>query len=263
MSFLDDLKKEAEQVKQRETDTRSAEQQQRDLIVGAVRPHLKKLYDYLKDTCDQLTVVDPDIHMSYDVRGFGTLGPLRQGEYRVTAEDPASLDKFTLFFACTRPDAIRFQVDGKETAVSQKEYMWSCNLRFTSKVTGDGAGVFNMESYIPVTMEFEADLEDVKVHLVIRNLDTLGTNKMVFEPDMLDEEFMEELAKCIVRKDNRFQELSGNTVSKEIRMRLQQQLEHDKLKRDLEATTSAAESPSANKPKKKKKKGLLRSIFGN
>ena len=258
MSFLDDLKKEAQQVKQAEDATRDVQELQRQVIVGAIRPRLRKVYDYLKDTCDQLTVVNPDIYMSYELRGFGKVGPLRQGEYRVNAENPDSMDKFTVFFSCSRPEQVRFKMSGKETVVAQKEFMWSWNLRFNTKVDAHGNATFIMEAYVPITIEFEADYDNVRILVVIRNLDTLGTDRMVFEPDQLDDEFIDELAKCIVRKDNHFQELTGNTVPKEVRMRLQQQLQHDRLKKELEESSTA----QAPEPKKKKKKGgLLRSLF--
>jgi hypothetical protein len=257
MSFLDDLKKEAEQVKQQKDQTLTSSQAQRELVVGAVRPRLKKLYEYLKETCGQLNVVNPDVHMSFQVRGFGKLGPLRQHDYKVTAENPDSLNKFTVSFVCSRPDQIKFQVEGKDTAVAQKEYLWSCNLRFTSKLTADGDGVFFMDAFVPITLEFEADLETAKVHFQVRNLEALGATRMVYDPDMIDDEFMEELAKWIVRKDNRFQELSGNTISKMTRMELAQRVQMDKLNRDLEASSNGA-----HEVKKKKKKGLLRSLFG-
>ena len=125
MSFLDDLKKEAQQVKKAEDATRDAEELQRQAIIGAVRPRLRKVYDYFKDTCDQLTVVDPDIYMSYEIRGFGKLGPLRQGEYRVNAENPDTMDKFNVFFSCSRPDQVRFKLPGKETVAAQKS---SCGV---------------------------------------------------------------------------------------------------------------------------------------
>lgn len=258
MSFLDDLKKEAEQVKQQKNSSRSSSDAQKELLLGAIRPRVKALYDYLKEMCDQLNVVNPDVHMHYDVRNYGRLGPLRQSTYKVVVDDPSSLDKFSVSFVCSRPDQIRFQVDGKDAAISQKEYLWACNMRFTSKVTADGSGVFFVDAYVPVTLEFEANLELGKVLMRARNMDALGQTRMVYEPDMLDEEFMDELAKWIVRKDNRFQELSGNTISKEMRMQLQQRIQTEKLKRDLEANDSAG--ARVGKPKKK---GLLRSLFGN
>ena len=83
--------------------------------------------------------------------------------------------------------------------------MWSCNLRFTSKVTADGDGVFFVDAYVPITFEFESDYENAKINIRIRNLDSLGSDRVTFEPHRINDELMEEMAKMIVRKDNRFQ----------------------------------------------------------
>ncbi|MEM7406644.1 MAG: hypothetical protein AAF458_15205 [Pseudomonadota bacterium] len=267
MSFLDDLKKEAEQVKARQQEASSTTQSRRTRMLQSVRPKMQALYKYLKDACEQLCIVDPDVHVSYELRGFGKLGPLRQGEYKVVADDPRNLDKFTLSFACTRPNQIQFQIEGKETASAQKEYMWSCNLRFTSKMTAENTGVFFLDSHVLVTVEFEADLEEGKINMRMRNMDALGTSRASFEPDQINEEFMDELGKCMIRKSNRFQEISGNSVSEETRMRLRQQLAQDQYRRQIEAASGGAQAQEGAaakpKPKKKpeKKKGLLRSLF--
>ena len=251
MSVLDDLKKQAEEVKAQQAAASDTTERKKERVLQSVRPRMQALYKYLKDTCEQLVIVDPDVHMSYEVRGFGKLGPLRQGDYKVAADDPRNLDKFTLSFACTRPDQIKFQVDGKERAVQQKEFLWSCNLRFTSKVTADGSGVFFMDAYIPVTFEFEADFDNARIKMRMRNVDSLGSSRVVFEPDQINDEFMEELAKLMIRKSNKFQELA-----------------HDQYMRQIEAASgggkAAAEAAPAGKgdKPKAKKKGLLKSLFG-
>jgi hypothetical protein len=141
------------------------------------------LYTYLKDACDQLTIVDPDVYATYDVRGFVKLGALRQSGYKVTSDDPRKTDKFSLSFACKQPDQIKLQVEGQDWATQQKEFVSSCNLRLTSKVTRDGGGVFLMDAYIPVSFEFEADFDNARINMSMRNVDMLGSSRVAFEPD--------------------------------------------------------------------------------
>ena len=121
-----------------------------------------------------------------------------------------------------------------------------------------------MDAYIPVTFEFEADFDTGKVAMRARNVETLGSTRAVFGPNQLDAEFMDELVKRLVRKPNRFQEISGNFISEETRMRLRQQLAHDQYKRQIEAASGDVGpepvKPAAKKPAPKKK-GLLRSLF--
>jgi hypothetical protein len=259
MSFLDDLKKEAERVEQCDQSAVFESELQRNLVIQSVRPHLSKLYNYLKETTGLLNVANPDVHVSYDIRGFGRLGPLRQSNYKVTAEDPNNLDKFVLSFECSRPDQVTFEIKGMQTAAALKEWLWGCNLRFTSKQSVDGDGVFVMDAFVPVTFEFSLDLDSAKVVLRISNLDTLGQNRSTYDPEVLDDEFMDELGKCIIGKEHRFHDISGNTMTQAARMALRQQIDQDKLRREIEVSSEGAPMPAK---KKKKKKGILRLLFG-
>jgi hypothetical protein len=258
MSFLDELKKEAEEVKARHNRDNDTTQREQDQALQSVRPRMEALHRYLNDTCEQLNVVDPDVHMTYELRNYGKIGPLRQRGYSITVADPRNIDAFTVSFACSRPDQIKIQIDGNEAAQKQKEYMWSCNLRFTSKFTADGSGVFFIDAHVPVTFEFESDYDNARINLRIRNLESLGANRVSFEPRQITDELMEELAKMIVRKETRFQELSGNSVSEETRMRLRQQIAHDQYKRQIEANSTEA---NQGEQPVKKKRGLLSSLF--
>ncbi len=257
MSFLDELKKEAEEIKAKQSRQDDSTQRERHEVIRTIRSSMQSLHRYLKEACEQLSVVDPEIHMTYELRNYGRLGPLRQGGYKMTVDDRRTVDKFTVSYVCSRAEQLKIQIEGKDAVDKQREYMWSCNLRFTSKVTADGDGVFYVDAYVPITFEFESDYENAKINLRIRNLDSLGSDRVTFEPHQINDKLMEEMAKMIVRKDNRFQELAGNMVSEETRMRLRHQLAQDQYKRQVEATSS-------RKPERPKKKGgLLRSLFKN
>ena len=126
-----------------------------------------------------------------------------------------------------------------------------------------------MDAYIPVSFEFEADFDNARINMRMRNVDTLGSSRVVFEPSQIDENFMDELGKLMVRESSKFQDLIGNTVSEETKMRLRQQLAHDQYMRQIEAASggrkAAADAGKAGggaSKAKSKKKGLLRSLFG-
>ena len=250
LSFLDELKKEAEEIKAKQSRDNDSTQRKRHEVIRTIRSRMQSLHRYLKEACEQLSVVDPDIHMTYELRNYGRLGPLRQGGYKMTVDDGRPVDKFTVSYVCSRAEQLKIQIEGKDAVDKQKEYMWS-------KVTADGDGVFFVDAYVPITFEFESDYENAKINLRIRNRDSLGSDRVTFEPHRINDELMEEMAKMIVRKDNRFQELAGNMVSEETRMRLRHQLAQAQYTRQVEATSSR----TPERPKKKG--GLLRSLFKN
>jgi len=135
--------------------------------------------------------------------------------------------------------------------------MWDHNLRFTSKLLADGTGVFNLEKFVPVTLEFESQPGRGAVRLRIRNLQVLGTNTVYFEPERLTVEFCEELGKAVLRKANRFDELSGNRLSYEARKRLRQQLVQDGYQR-LNEARGREEDPGQ---RSSRRRGFLRGLL--
>jgi hypothetical protein len=257
MSLLDDLKKEAESVKAKQQETLNAERQAQEEVLKDIRPRMRTVYHFFKEMAENLSVVEPDIRHTYDIAGAGKFSGLRQTGYRVSTPDNRVLKQLTFHFNCISEGGTKFQVRGKEAAERQRQSMWEHNLKFTSKALADGSAVFFLEPYVPVTITFEADAEQVSIRLRIRNLERLGLTTLSFSPEQVTEDMLEELGKAILRKPNRFNDMSGNRVSDEVRKQLQQQIAHDKYKRTAETGTIAP--PPAGEAKKK---GFIRSLFG-
>ena len=60
MSILDDLKKQAEEVKAQQQQASDTTERRKEVVLQSVRPRMQALYKYLKETCEQLNIVDPD-----------------------------------------------------------------------------------------------------------------------------------------------------------------------------------------------------------
>lgn len=257
MGLLDELKREAETVKAREEEARSSVEAERDAVLKQLRPRMHGLYGFLKELAENLSVVNPDVRATYKVDGFGDVTGLRQEGYRVSTPDNRALTQFTLHFNCVSDGGVKFQTKGKENSERQRQYMWGHNLRFTSKLLADGSGVFFLETFVPVTLEFELAAERGAVRLRERNLLLLGTNTTYYTASQLTDEFFDEIGKAILRKPNRFSELSGNTLSDDARRRLRQQLAHDGYKKLSEKQRLEA-AESNGEPKRR---GLLRGLL--
>lgn len=258
MGFLEELKQEAEAARTEKPG--AADEATERIFQRMLRPRMKALYAYLQQVVQHLNRVELDAKVSYAVEGCGTLSDLRPGNFKLVAEDRRDLRRFTLRYTCSRGGNIQFSKATREASERQREYLWTHGLRFTSKVAADGKGVFVLQPCVPIAFEFEADVERVAIRLRHRNLRTLGSSIHYYSPESINEEFMDELARCIAQRPNRFDELSGNTVSSETRMRLRQQLEEQRRRHEaeLDATSRAPAE----------RKGLLqrsfrRALFGN
>ena len=133
--------------------------------------------------------------------------------------------------------------------------MWEHNLRFTGKTLADDSGEFFLESFVPVTFEFQSEPERGAILLRLRNLNELGMSRIFYDPDQLTPELLDEMGKAVLRQPNRFDELSGNKMSDEMRKRLRQQLAHDGYKKRAE--NGGSDSSDIQDGTVAKKKGLL------
>jgi hypothetical protein len=225
MKLLDQLKKEAAAIKARQEKPEIEAPEKNAQILQVVRPGMQALYDYLNQLVEQLNTHNPEVSVSYEVEGYGTLSKLEQVDYKLIADNVDDLEKFTLSFVRKGEGLHKFQRKTKDGVKRQKEYLWSHGLRFESKLSIDGVGTFSLRPNVPVTFEFSVDLKKPAVRLQITNHDILGRTIYRYEPEMIDDAFMDELAKYVLRRPNQFNELSGNTVSDETRQRLRRQVE--------------------------------------
>jgi hypothetical protein len=116
------------------------------------------------------------------------------------------------------------------------------NLRFNKRDLQSGAGaVFVVEAYVPVSFEFEADPVKNVISLKLKNLGALGIVDHFYPPDKINAELMDELAKCVLRRPNRFDELNGEKMSDTLRQHLRESVEKEREQRNTELQSSVTQ----------------------
>lgn len=241
MGLLDELKQEAQELKAREEEGQDPVQANVNADTDAEQarrmlgPKMKALYNYFKEFNEHLNVVSPDVSGDYLLEGLGTLTNLRQGDYKLATDDPKSIQKFTFHWSCSGSGRQEFKVTNPILAEKHREALWNLNLRFNKRDLQSGAGaVFVVEAFVPVSFEFEADPVKNVISLKLKNLGALGTVNHFYPPDKINAELMDELAKCVLRRPNRFDELNGEKMSDTLRQRIRENLEIERDRRDTE-----------------------------
>ncbi len=241
MSLLDELKQEAQELKAREDEGQDPTQVNANSDADAeqarrmLAPKMKALYNYFKEFNEHLNVVSPEVSGDYLLEGLGTLTNLRQGDYKLATDDPKSIQKFTFHWSCSGSGRQEFKVTNPIIAEKHREALWNLNLRFNKRDLQKGAGaVFVVEAYVPVSFEFEADPVKNVISLKLKNLGALGVINHAYSPDKVNAELMDELAKCVLRRPNRFDELNGEKMSDTLRQRLRENVEKEREQRNTE-----------------------------
>ncbi len=232
MSWLTELKQEAETVKARTASVARAGQLT-PAGVRALQSPMRALERYFTELADQLNVLNPDVRHSFDVLGYARLPELRQGKYRCRTKATDAIMKVTFDFECIGKPAVQFWVDTHDESVVAKERLFKHRLHFRWKDDEKWRYVFTLQPNVPVSFEFEP-YDEGAIKLTVMNYEHLGTTTYTFDAGKITDEFMDELGKRIAGRPNRFAELSGCQVSNDIRKQFQEKIMARQREREAE-----------------------------
>ena len=223
MAFLDDLKKEAEAQKYQEqvqTQSKLAAVSQNFLHVQV---KYKEIHHYLLELVNQLNVLSLDLVRPYYIEGFGMIDDFRPRDYalsvdsiRIGQKDYANT--LVLRFKCATEKTITVERNVPSQIDNLKDYLWQNNLKYQCTEYKNDHGVvsraiFNVTNEIPITIRFSADFESAKICLQMKNFSGLTVSEFVYDAREITTELLDEMAKYLIDKPNKFRELGQHQQS--------------------------------------------------
>ncbi|MCP4702118.1 MAG: hypothetical protein GY862_35450 [Gammaproteobacteria bacterium] len=206
MSYLDQLKKEAEVVKIKEQEEQRAKAQLDEKFRMQVKPRMKNLFKYFYEMAKQLNVIKPDTRVCYDVKGAVKLENLLQSDYLIGNFNEET-QTFLLRFSCSTNEKIRFEKYKHSDIQKQIDYLWKHNIRFKHKELIDQShrfkkALFALAGNIYVEFVFSANYEESAINLTVKNFEELGKREYILRPENIDAQFIDGLAKYITRNSD-------------------------------------------------------------
>ena len=249
MGFLDDVKKDTKAETSECVVSRPSESAAE--FVSSVQPTMHALERYLRRLADHLVRLDSRQMISYNLQGARPLTHLKQGEYGLSVDDPHVIRSIEFRYNCQANRVEDVYAVNKEAGERQQQYLWHHRLRFSTKKTTDERWHFKLEAFVPVSFEFALEPECSQIKLKICNHERLGVLSYSYDRDDINQLFLDELAKYIMRKSSRFHELSGDVLPDDTLQRLRQQVAEREAERQQERGSN----------RNGDRKGLFRSLF--
>lgn len=217
MAFLDELKKEAEALKEQEqnlTRVRALEVTQSFLLVQS---KLKAILLYLQELAKHINTVSANSTRSYYIDGFGTIDDFRPERFvvnsdRFNIDEKEFIKVIFLRFSCKTSQEIVIEKNSPALIDMERQYLWQGNLKFQCTEFKNEKGhvdraTFKVANEIPVHIKFSADFEKAQIFLSMKNFNGLTVNEYTFDADEVDEKLLDEFAKYLVGKPGSFIEL--------------------------------------------------------
>lgn len=211
MGLLDDLKQQADSVRQKEQI--SQEEISQNLLLSHGK--LKEALHYWVELFNSLNVIKPVVERFYYLEGGAIrMDNLRQSDYnvngrRLTLDHKDYIEALVLRFHCSSEQKLTIEKLTDPLVQRMREHLWTNNLKFDLKEIRNERGyvergIFTMNCDVPVMVTMVGDLENGRIKVVAKNLEKFGEFTNFYDFDEFNKDTLEELAKVILAKPNNF-----------------------------------------------------------
>lgn len=209
MGLLDDLKQQAETLREQQQVSQATHNQ--NLLQAHTK--LKDALRYWMDMFNSLNTIKPVVRRYYYLEGGVTnLENLLQSDYIVnarhlTVDHHDYVESIELRFRCAGDSNLILEKQSAPMVERLRSHLWANNLRFEVKEVRNERdyierATFTVKSEVPVTITITADLANAQFRFVTRNLEKLGEYTYLYDFDEFGNDTMEELGKVILARPN-------------------------------------------------------------
>lgn len=220
VSFLDRLKREAEERRRAEELAARERDAREQLFRGEIEPRVRALIEYLEGLVRTLQELKPDIRASMNIAGYGDLSLQSMWDYRL--EHERRYRGFALSMSWTwRIDPERTPPVRAETAQRVKVLLGSFRQYHLGGIkderrskTGEiVAATFQARGQVKASFGGQISADDPVLRLLFTNASWLGTSRRQVPWAHVNDELFDKLARFLVREDDAlFTEEFGSTA---------------------------------------------------
>lgn len=209
MGLLDQLREESSSAKSTEQKEKQRQEELQKSYDSNVTPKLEQIWAFLKELEQHLNYLKPEVYADYEVAGFGTFKNLNQAYYKMEKGRKNILKRIPFRYSCDSNDTLQLSIEGNRKLAAIIEELDRIGLKYQCKKQRDAdnevfAGEIEVQASVPVSITFEGIVETASIQIIVKNYDSLTTSKTFLNPEHIDDEFLDQLGRYILRKENNF-----------------------------------------------------------
>ncbi len=224
MGVLDELKRQAESQKQQN----QAHEQDEAQKLQAIHAALGAVSRYFTELANSLNVVKPEVSRNFVVQGNACLQGLMQGDYLVrerkkTVEFRDYFEQITLRFHAAGQTILTLETYADHATDRLRNYLQAYGLRFETQAFRNDRGVtlkttVSVLPDVPATVTAAADWASGTIRLKLRNVEAIGDAEYCYDPEEIDRQLLDELAKLILGQPNELHSVGRHQASLWVRV---------------------------------------------
>ena len=225
MSLLDDLKKKAQEKSALQTQDLSQTLQQHELNWHKMAPKLFIAMNYFKEMADTLNVLEPEDLCQFNLTKNFALKNLRKRNFRILKDRDGTGRTFSFRYDLIGSEEHRAAVNGQALVDKLRNMLNEEQIKFHEVPETVTRVEFVIKPKVTTSFNYVADVKNGMVNLTIKNYDGIMSQLIRYKPENLTDELLDETIKFILNQENRFLELSGFSISDDLRKKLQEKLQ--------------------------------------
>jgi hypothetical protein len=256
MSLLGDLQQEVRKIKAREVQENAELEAQKEFYQAHLRPAMVRIYEYFAEIVEHLNIVEPDVKARYPLNPQLENGvALKQSQYKFRSDNRESPHQIDIFCKCTLEKPHEFYLSSPKAALNHEELLLSYSFPYHRKNRLDRhhdikGATFILEGPMTVHIRIAASPADRSIHIGLRNLERSPVKRYKFKPEAIDEQFLERLAKVLIRQVPQLVEFK---VDNTLRDKLRNQLDRDQYLTEQDFAQAEAERRTEEQSRKQAK----------
>lgn len=232
MSILKELKEEVASKQKEEHFQSHIKQQCEQRYQQVILPTMQAIFSYMKELVEHLNYLEHTVKVEHYSKKYSQIGQLTQSDYSISTDNFGGFDDINqlrhvnVHFLCCGKGVYTYFIRSQGLIEQEVHFLNSRNIKFDWEITEIYAGIktarFTITPKIPVRFRFEVDFDNSKILLFIDNHEDFGFYKHTFEPEEINEEFLDEIARLMLRKKSMF---SDSKIPDSHRKTIQKMLE--------------------------------------
>lgn len=243
MSFLDRLKREADQQRLQAEQAAREREELEARYRTQIEPRMKALVQYLEGLAATLLEVRPAFVVQMPIQGYGDLCTVPFYDYKVEHERRHRSFVISMTWSLRvdpeRTPAVRAENVTRVRTLTNLFRQHHLGGIKEEKRTPQGeisVATFHARGYIKAKLQAQISAEDPVLRMVLDNASWLGSSRKQVPWDRIDDSLFDRIARFVVREDD-------SLFSEELPEELKQ-----KLRRESPATDAPAPAPPASAP---------------
>ncbi len=211
MKLLDELKKQAKEVLKQEDQIAPRSESLEVFLHTEVENKLRQIHHYLASIIEQLRIIRPDVRTSRLIFDHGKINNLVQHNYRVFSETTYEqlVVGITFILECDqRCDISKVDASDMNNLINKLQHL-GMDIVLQSK------GRIEVEGKFPASLVFSANYHQHHIKFSINNIESVDSLNFELKPESITEDFLCEVGKMLLRRENRLVELAKELSTRE------------------------------------------------